>query len=127
MPGHGMFLWNELNTRNAEAAKKFYADTLGWTFDGMPMPDGTYWVIKMGDETVGGIFTMRGTAFEGVPEHWFSYVQVDDVDARVKKLKAAGGKVLRDPFDVPDVGRIAIVQDSNGAHVGLMKPAPMSA
>jgi uncharacterized protein len=125
MAQDGQFLWNELNTRKPEDAKTFYAATLGWTYDGMPMPDGTYWVIKAGDAMVGGIFTMQGPMFADVPEHWFAYIQVDDVDARVKKLKAAGGKVIREPWDIPSVGRIAIVQDSNGAHVGLMKPAPM--
>jgi predicted enzyme related to lactoylglutathione lyase len=43
-------------TRDVERAKKFYADTLGWTFDGMPMPGGTYWVAKAGGEIVGGGF-----------------------------------------------------------------------
>jgi predicted enzyme related to lactoylglutathione lyase len=124
MAQDGTFLWNELNTRNPEDAKKFYAATLGWTYEGNAMPDGTYWVIKAGEAMVGGIFTMQGPMFEGVPEHWFAYIQVDDVDARVAKLKAAGGKAIREPWDIPNVGRIAIVQDSNGAHVGLMKPAP---
>ena len=124
MWSHGTFYWNELNTRNAEAAKTFYEKTLGWTFDSMPMPNGIYWIAKMGDAVVGGIFTMSGSAFDGIPEHWFSYIAVDDIDARVAKLKSAGGKVVREPFDVDGVGRIAIVQDSNGAHMGWMTPAP---
>src|SRR5262245_41243734 len=41
---HGTFCWNELMTHDIETAKKFYADTIGWTFDAMPMPDGTYWI-----------------------------------------------------------------------------------
>ena len=53
---HGHFYWNELMTRDAEKAKKFYGDTVGWTFEAMPMPDGTYWVAKMGDAYVGGLF-----------------------------------------------------------------------
>ena len=53
---HGNFYWNELMTRDAEKAKKFYGATIGWTFDAMPMPDGTYWVAKMGDKPVGGLF-----------------------------------------------------------------------
>ncbi len=45
----GSFYWNELMTRDAEAAKAFYGGTLGWTFDGMPMPGGgTYWMAKIG-------------------------------------------------------------------------------
>ena len=122
MWSHGSFYWNELMTRDAEAAKKFYGGTLGWTFEAMAMSEGTYWVAKMGGTPIGGIFTMKGPMFEGVPEHWFSYIAVDDVSARLKKLTAAGGKVIKEPFDVPNVGRIAIVQDSSGAMMGWMTP-----
>ena len=52
---HGKFCWNELNTRNPEREKKFYADTLGWSYEGMPMDEGTYWLIKMDGEDVGGM------------------------------------------------------------------------
>ncbi len=40
---HGHFYWNELMTRDADKAKKFYGASVGWTFEAMPMPDGTYW------------------------------------------------------------------------------------
>ena len=122
MWSHGNFYWNELNTHNADAAKKFYSATLGWSFDAMPMPNGTYWVAKMGGAPVGGVFALSGAEFKDVPEHWFAYVAVDDVDTRVKKLKSEGGSVVREAFDVPDVGRIAIVKDNNGAVLGLMTP-----
>lgn len=123
MWSHGSFYWNELMTRDVEAAKKFYGSTLGWTFESMPMPDGTYWVAKMGEVPAGGIFTMNGPMFEGVPEHWFAYIAVDNVDARIKKLTAAGGKVMKEPFDIPGVGRIGIVQDNKGVTLGFMTPA----
>jgi uncharacterized protein len=122
MWSHGHFYWNELMTRDAEKAKKFYSSSVGWTFDAMPMPDGTYWVAKMGDQAVGGIFTMSGPDFEGVPESWMSYLAVDDIDARLKKATAAGAKVMRQPFDVPGVGRIAIIEQPGGAHIGWMTP-----
>jgi predicted enzyme related to lactoylglutathione lyase len=119
---HGSFYWNELMTRDAEQAKKFYADVIGWTFEGMPMPHGTYWVAKMDDKPVGGLFPMSGGEFEGVPENWMSYLAVDDVDARLKKAKAAGATAMREPFDVPGVGRIAIVMQPGGAVIGWMTP-----
>ena len=87
---HGSFYRNELMTRNADKAKKFYADTVGWSFEAMKMPDGTYWVAKMGSEAVGGIFPLTSPLFDGVPEGWMSYLAVDDVDARTKKAQAAG-------------------------------------
>ena len=123
MWSHGNFHWNELMTRDVEKAKKFCGETLGWTFDAMPMPggSGSYWVAKMGDKPVGGIFPM-GPEQGSVPESWGAYIAVDDVDARVRKGKAGGAKVMAEPFDVPGVGRIAIIQDPNGAAIGLMTP-----
>jgi uncharacterized protein len=123
MWSHGNFYWNELMTRDAEKAKKFYSASIGWTFDAMPMENGTYWVAKMGDKAVGGIFPMSGPEFDAVPENWMSYLAVDDVDARLNKATAAGAKVMREPFDVPMVGRIAVIQEPGGAVVGWITPA----
>jgi predicted enzyme related to lactoylglutathione lyase len=120
---HGKFYWNELLARDVEGAKKFYADTIGWSYDAMPMPgNGTYWVAKMGDEPVGGIFDISGKEFDGMPENWMSYLAVDDVDARVKKAVKAGAKLMKPIFDVPGVGRIAILTEPGGAGVGWMTP-----
>ena len=124
MTSHGNFHWNELLTRDPEGSKKFYGQTIGWTFDAMPMPDGaTYWVAKMGDKPVGGLFPTNRPGFEGVPEAWMSYLAVDDVDERVKKATAAGAKLMRPIFDIPGVGRIAILTEPGGAGVGWITPA----
>lgn len=122
MWSHGNFYWNELMTRDAEAAKKFYGAAIGWTFDSMKMPNSTYWIAKMGDKPVAGIFPMSGPEYAAVPENWMAYIAVDSVDARVKKATAAGAKIMRPPFDVPGVGRIAIVQEPGGAYIGWMTP-----
>jgi uncharacterized protein len=121
---HGTFIWNELNTHDVEAAKRFYADTVGWTYAAMPMgPAGTYWIIKEAGKDVGGIFDLNTVPdCASVPEHWLAYLSVDDVDARVKKAEAAGATVIRPPFDVPDVGRIAILRQPGGAGIGWMTP-----
>jgi uncharacterized protein len=127
MTEHGAVHWNELNTRDVEKAKEFYEETLGWSYDDMPMGDpmyGTYTIVKSGDKMIGGMFEMKGPMFEGVPESWFTYFAVDDVDGMMKKVKDAGGAVIREPWDVPNVGRIAIIRDSNGAVQGWMTPAP---
>lgn len=124
MASHGKFHWNELMTRDVDRAKKFYADTIGWTFDAMPMPTGgTYWVAMEGSEPAGGIFDISGAEYEGVPEGWMSYLAVDDVDARVKKATKAGAKVMKPAFDVPGVGRIVILTEPGGAGIGWITPA----
>ena len=120
---HGTFHWNELMTWNVEQAKSFYADTLGWTYDAMPMEEGTYWIMKSGDTVVGGMFQLTKPQFEGVPEGWMAYIAVDDIDARVAKATAAGAALMRPPFDIPGVGRIAIMREPGGAGIGWMTPA----
>ena len=123
---HGYFYWNELMTRDPERAKRFYTDTLGWTYDAMPMADGTtYWVAKCasGPHPVGGIFDTSHPMFAGVPEGWMAYISVDDIDARVAKAVAAGAKLMRPIFDVPGVGRIAILTEPGGAGIGWMTPS----
>ena len=125
MTAHGAFHWNELMTRDIEKAKEFYKKTLGWTYEDMPMGDmyGTYTIINSGGQQVGGMFKMEGEMFAGTAENWFTYIAVDDLDKRLKKLKEAGGEVKREPWDVPGVGRIAIVADAGGATQGWMVPA----
>ena len=121
---HGQFHWNELMTRNVEKAKRFYADTLGWTYDAMPMPDGGTYTIAMADETpAAGIFDISGPDYNDVPETWMPYIAVDDVDERVKKATKAGAKVMKPAFDVPGVGRIAMLLEPGGAGIGWMTPA----
>jgi predicted enzyme related to lactoylglutathione lyase len=121
---HGHFTWNERLAKDVEAVKSFYEKALGWTFDGMPMSQGggTYWVAKANGEMVGGLFSTETEMFKGVPDGWMSYIAVDDVDARAAKATKAGAKLMRPIFDVPEVGRIAILTEPGGAGIGWMTP-----
>jgi len=124
MASHGHFQWNELLTHDVERAKHFYETTIGWSFEPMQMQDGaTYWVANFDGQPVAGIFPTDRPEFAKVPEAWMSYLAVDDVDARVRKAEAAGAKLMRPIFDVPDVGRIAILTEPGGAGIGWMTPA----
>jgi uncharacterized protein len=121
---HGSFFWNELMTRDVERAKRFYQSTIGWSFDPMPMPDGgTYWQAISDGKPVAGIFSLNAPAHDGVAESWMSYLAVDDVDARVEKAVKAGAKLMKPIFDVPRVGRIAILMEPGGAGVAWITPA----
>jgi predicted enzyme related to lactoylglutathione lyase len=123
---HGHFCWNELVTHDVEKAKSFYAATMGWSFDAMPGPNGgTYWIVKLGDRRIGGMFPLEGAECAEVPEGWLPYIAVDDVDARVKKAQGAGAKLMRPLFDVPGIGRIAILKEPGGAGIGWITPVQM--
>jgi predicted enzyme related to lactoylglutathione lyase len=120
---HGQFYWNELRTRDAERAKAFYAETIGWSFEASPTPDGaTYWVATLGGKPVAGLFPLASPRFDGVPESWMSFLAVDDVDARVARAVGAGAKLVMPVFDVAGVGRIAMLQEPSGAGVGWITP-----
>jgi predicted enzyme related to lactoylglutathione lyase len=121
---HGDIHWTELQTRDPRAARRFYEAVLGWEIVETAMGGGAPYLVCLNrGEPVAGIFSIAAPEFADVPPNWFSYIAVDDVDRTLATVTAAGGRVARPAFDVPDVGRIAIVADPTGAMVGVMTPA----
>ena len=105
MPAHGAFCWNELMTRDVDAAKRFYEKTIGWTFDEMPMSGGAYSVAKADGKFVAGIMDPSAVGQPDIPPNWFAYIEVDDVEKRCRKAKEAGATIVKEPWDIPNVGR----------------------
>ena len=125
------FVWYELMTSDAAAATRFYQSVDAWQVKVAPMPGGDYTMLSAGEIGVGGLMALPADACAaGVPPHWGGYIGVDDVDAYVKRVTAAGGKLLREAQDIPDVGRFAVVADPYGAAFMLFRgssdqtPAP---
>lgn len=116
---HGVFSWNELVTTDMPAAKQFYREALGWELEDKNNPGMTYTIAKKGAREVAGIMAMPADA-KGMAPHWGSYVTVDDVDARVARVKKLGGKLFVGPQDIPDVGRFAIISDPQGAMLAMI-------
>jgi uncharacterized protein len=115
--GAGALCWNELGTRDVEAAKAFYGDVFGWTVDehqiqrteGGPGPD-VYIEWQLDGKSIGGMMDIDGMLPDQVPAHWLVYFGVEDTDAAVAKVKAAGGEVRFGPVDI-DAGRFAVVTE----------------
>ncbi len=116
---HGAFSWSELSTSDPDTAAKFYGELFGWKFDRMPMGDGTYLVVKVGDTAVGGVMSMPPGA-PPMPPAWGCYVTVDKVDETVAQAVKLGGKVCVPAMDVPGVGRMAVIADAQGATINVM-------
>lgn len=123
MPAHGAFCWNELGTTDAEAAKKFYRELLGWTIEEGQAAPMIYNEIVVNGQHVGGIYQM-GPEQAGAPSHWIPYVAVDDIEASVKRVEELGGKVCVPPTDIPNVGRFSVITDPTGATISLIKLGP---
>lgn len=116
--------WNELVTADTAASREFYAELLGWSAREVPMGAGGGYTLfsENGREVAGMLAPPDETwaAAAGAPR-WFAYMAVEDIDAAAARAAELGGAVLRPPFDIPDMGRIAIVADPAGAAFGLFQ------
>lgn len=113
----GTFCWPELMTTDAPGAKKFYSGLFGWEASDVPMgDDGPYSLMRVRGQDAGAMMGMPAELRQrGVPPHWGAYVAVASADDTVKKAKSLGGEVLKEPFDVWDLGRMAVLKDPTGA------------
>ena len=120
----GTFCWVDLGTTDAAAAKAFYARLFGWEAEDMPVGDGTtYTMLRLRGLDVAALYDQReDERAAGVPPHWSSYISVVDADEVAARVEGLDGKLLAEPFDVLDSGRMAVVQDPTGAIVSLWQP-----
>jgi predicted enzyme related to lactoylglutathione lyase len=116
---HGAIGWTELTTTNPTQASEFYGPMFGWKIEVMDMGTGPYHVLKVGEESIGGIMAMPPGA-PAMPPNWCPYVTVSDVDASAAKCAALGGTVCMGPMDIPGVGRFAVIQDPQGAMLNII-------
>jgi len=116
---HGIFSWSELMTDNVEAAIDYYQKVIGWEVEHVDMGDMIYHVLKVDGNPVGGIMP-KLPGSEAVPNHWGTYITVDDVDAALALAEANGGKAMYPPMDVPEVGRMCAIMDNTGAVVSVI-------
>jgi predicted enzyme related to lactoylglutathione lyase len=114
----GAFSWCELATSDPAKATAFYSSLFGWTFDTMDVGTGPYHVAKLGGAAIGGVSGFASGA-PPVPM-WGAYVTVADCDKTVAQCKSLGGTLCAGPFDVPTVGRMAVLQDPQGAVISVM-------
>ena len=117
----GTFCWVELSTPDQQAAKIFYGSLFGWGSDDRPVGEGAYYAIQMlGDKPVAAISDQPAAQRDaGVPPLWNSYVSVQSADETAARAAELGGTVHAGPFDVMQAGRMAVIQDPQGAYFML--------
>lgn len=119
----GTPIWYELMTSDPDASKAFYDHALGWTVEVRPSGDMDYRMIATaGEGLVGGVMRLTDQMTAGgAKPGWLFYIGVDDVDASVANVEGNGGRVLMPAWDIPDVGRIALVADPQGIPFYVMR------
>ena len=115
----GAFCWNELATRDIDAASEFYGQLLGWTYKPMENTPSRYLIIENDGRGNGGLLQMN-EEWGDLPPHWMVYFSVADTEASAARVKELGGAVNVPPFDT-SVGKISVVADPQGGHFSLIQ------
>lgn len=116
----GTVMWNELVTNDLHSALPFYETVLGIDAVPMPMGDGSYTILRVEGNDVGGA---TNPPMPGAPNHWHVYFAVVSTDDSAAKATDLGASVIVEPFDIPTVGRVAIIQDPQGGFFSLLQPS----
>ena len=122
----GDFIWYELLTADIAGAKRFYDAVVGWNIqDKSDFPNDYRMIGRSDGKFAGGAMQLT----EEMKQHggrpvWLGYILVPDVDASVASIQQQGGQIHMPAFDIPGVGRVAMVTDPQGAPFYIMKPLP---
>lgn len=115
---HGPFIWYQYATNDKQKAAEFYGHVMPWTVTDSGMPDIDYTVLNAPDTGIGGLVNTGN----GEQPGWLGYIAVANVDETVAAYEANGGRVVAPAMDIPEVGRIAVVADPDGANLAVMTP-----
>ena len=123
----------EMPYENGDRVAKFYSQVFGWQMNNTGPEMGNY-VLAGTTETdenrmVKAPGTINGGFFQKNPEWPAQYpsvvISVKDINAAIKSINAAGGKVLGDPMDIPGVGKYVSFMDTEGNRVSILQPMEM--
>jgi predicted enzyme related to lactoylglutathione lyase len=118
----------EIPADDLERAKKFYTDNFGWTLNQLGPEMGSYVLVHTGPTDEHAMPQDKGFINGGMMKRDPSarspviVLAVGDTDATVEKVKQSGGKLVGEILDIPNVGRYARVQDTEGNVIGVIKP-----
>ncbi len=118
----GKFVWYEYMGTDLKRAVDFYTHVVGWTAQDGGTSDFAYEIVSAGGHPVAGLMDIPADAKAmGARSSWLAYIWVEDVDAALPKLTAAGGKAFKAPTETPGVGRFAVVADPYGGTFMLFR------
>jgi predicted enzyme related to lactoylglutathione lyase len=112
------FVWHQVFGATSKASLEFYTKAFGWGTDEMPMGEGgAYKVLTANGSPVAGVIGTEEGCEEArnVAPHWAISIAVDDVEQSLEACKSLGAQVLHGPAEVPNVGRVALIRDPQGA------------
>ena len=119
----GRFLWHELMTSNPKAASAFYKKVVGWKTEGWPADPSYNMFVAPSGPVAGYMLLPEEAKAMGAPPNWLTYIGVPDVDETASHAEELGGEILKQPEDIPDVGRFAVLRDPQEAVFAIFRPS----
>lgn len=116
-PGH--VHWTELHSTDIEADLAWLKAAFGYELGEMPIPSGTYHLLKSGDADRGGAMASE---MKGAPSLWMTWIEVADCDETVAKITEHGGSIMMEPTDMEGIGRMAVATEPTGGLFGVITP-----
>jgi predicted enzyme related to lactoylglutathione lyase len=114
----GRIVWHDHISEDAGRAQEFYKQLLGWETEIWKPGEMDYPMIIVGGQMHGGFGPAQGRS----PARWLCHVCVDNTDEPAARATANGGEMLGSPRDIPEVGRMAVIRDPQGAVISLFSP-----
>ena len=122
----GKIIWRDLLTNDPAASRRFYSELFGWEFESVGKAsnlrsNSAYTLIRHNGKLIGGMVDTLALNNRDDISQWIVLMSVEDLDARITAVTAAGGTVVAPPTDLQDRGRLALVRDAEGALLGLLE------
>ena len=119
----GTLIWNQCQTNDPARAAEFYQAVFGYEIDEMDMGGGQpFRVLKVEGRGIAGVREPVPDMGDVPSSTWSTVFAVADTDETCKRAGELGGAVRMEPFDLPEIGRLAVLEDPVGAVFQVIKP-----
>jgi predicted enzyme related to lactoylglutathione lyase len=116
----GRVCWVDLAATDERSARRFYERLFGWRSSVTPVEHGSFRRFCLDGETGASVYQLgKHHLAHSVPSHWTPYISVCNAAESVSRAQSLGATAIVEPFDIPGIARIALLQDPIGALLGV--------
>lgn len=116
----GKFVWFDLFVQDLDAVAPFYQELFGWSFVSLVAGKDSVKTIYRNGLPIGNVVERSPGKEKNSEPHWLGYLSVENADIASQTVTNKGGTVQMEPKDLPNRGRVAVIDDPQGAHVALV-------